>query len=92
MPDAPPIAAFFVTPLTGSSPLTVTADASASTDADQTPIAQVFFNFGDGTTVLADVNRQATHTYTMSGTYSVTVTVIDSGRNMSTASLAVIVS
>jgi PKD repeat protein len=72
--------------------LTVTADASASTDTDLTPIVQVFFDFGDGTTLLADVNRQATHMYTMAGTYTVTVTVIDRGRNSSTASTTVVVS
>ena len=38
-PDYPPIPALTVTPATGLAPLTVTANASASTDIDKTPIA-----------------------------------------------------
>jgi PKD repeat protein len=83
------VAVFSVSPLAGPSPLTVTADASASTDTDQTPIAQIFVNFGDGNTLLADSKRIATHSYTTAGTYTVTITVIDSGRNTSTASQTV---
>jgi PKD domain-containing protein len=91
VPDAPPVAVFAVSPLAGPSPLAVTADASASTDTDQTPIVQVFVNFGDGNTLLADSKRRATHTYTTAGSYTVTITVIDSGRNASTASQTVVV-
>lgn len=91
-PDAPPVPALFVSPSTGSSPLQVTADASGSSDTDQTPIQQVFINFGDGTTLLADANRQATHTYTTPGSYTVIATVIDSGKNMATTTATVVVS
>jgi PKD repeat protein len=43
-----PVAALTVTPATGTVPLAVTADASASTDG-QGNIASYSFNFGDGT-------------------------------------------
>ena len=50
----------------------MTADASASTDTDATPIASYRFDFGDGT---ARSGRRpaatATHTYTLPGTYTV---------------------
>jgi len=82
---------FSVTPQSGPSPLTVTVDASGSTDTDQTPIAQIFINFGDGTTLLADAQRTASHTYTTASTYTLTVLVIDSGKNSSSASTTVVV-
>ena len=90
-PDAPPVASVSVSPADGASPLPVTADASGSTDADQTPILQVFIDFGDGTTLLANAQRQATHIYNNPGTYTVTATVIDSGRLMSKATATVTV-
>jgi PKD repeat protein len=70
----------------------VTADASGSSDTDQTPIAQVVFNFGDGTIVTAQSSRTATHTYTTPGTYTVAVAVIDTARLSSTVSATVTVS
>jgi PKD repeat protein len=76
----------------GAAPLTVTVDASGSSDTDQTAIAQIFVNFGDGTTILAGADRTATHTYTSPGTYTLTLLVIDSARNSSTAEATVVVS
>ena len=87
--DAPPVAALSVSPQAGASPLLVTADASGSTDTDQTPISQVFIDFGDGTTLLANAQRQATHTYNTPGTYTITAIVIDSGQRMSKATATV---
>jgi PKD repeat protein len=72
--------------------LTVTADASGSTDSDQTPIAEVIFNFGDGTIVTVQSGRTATHTYAASGTYALAVAVIDTARLSSTVSATVTVS
>ena len=71
--------------------MTVTADASGSTDTDQTPIAQVIFDFGDGTIVTAQSSWTATHTYASPGTYMVAVAVIDMARLSSTVSYVVIV-
>src|SRR5262249_5716633 len=48
--NQPPVARLTVTPSSGAAPLSVTANASASTDADGT-IASYRFDFGDGTVV-----------------------------------------
>jgi PKD repeat protein len=64
--------------------LTVTADASGSTDTDQTPIAKVIFDFGDGTIVTAQAGMTATHTYSSPGTYTVALVVIDTAQLPST--------
>jgi hypothetical protein len=80
-PAGAPLANIAVT-VTG--PLTVTADASGSTDNALTPIKQMFFDFGDGTTVAAEPGSTATHTYASSGQYYVAVTVIDSVNASST--------
>jgi PKD repeat protein len=74
------------------SALTVTADASGSTDTDQTPILKVIFNFGDGTVVTAQSGITATHTYSSPGTYTVAVAVIDTAHLSTTVSATVTVS
>jgi PKD repeat protein len=72
-------------------PLDVSADASASTDADGTPIASYRFAWGDGS---ADTGSQAsptaTHTYALAGTYTVTVTATDAAGLSNTATAQVI--
>jgi PKD repeat protein len=61
--------------------------------ADQTPIAQSFFDFGDGSVaVLANSANQATHIYASPGTYTVTISVIDTVKNASSQAATVIVS
>jgi PKD repeat protein len=91
--DAPPRAALTVTPGTGSAPLGVTADASASTDSDNTPIATYRFDFGDGTAAVGpQAAARADHTYTAAGTYRATVTVTDTAGLTGTASQTVSVS
>jgi len=88
--DAAPAATLAVTPASGQVPLGVTADASASSDRDATPIASYQFDFGDRS---APVGPQATaaasHTYSAAGTYTVTVTVTDTGGLSSTATSTV---
>ena len=69
----------------------MTADASGSSDTDQTPIAQVIFNFGDGTIVNVRAGRTATHTYTTPGIYTVAVAVIDAAQLSSTVTTTVTV-
>ena len=69
---SPPTAAFTATPLSGKAPLTVTFDASAS--SDDGAIVSYFWNFGDGATGLG---IQATHTYADEGVFTVTLTVTD---------------
>jgi PKD repeat protein len=71
--------------------LTVTADASGSSDTDQTPITQIIFNFGDGTIVTTHPGGTATHTYATLGSYTVAVAVIDAAHLSSTATSVVTV-
>src|SRR5207249_1597921 len=88
--DAAPTAILGVTPASGSAPLQVTADASASTDTDATPIGSYRFDFGDGSPVVGpQPGAVASHTYTAGGSYTVTVTVSDTGGLSSTATATV---
>src|SRR5205814_971858 len=91
-PDAAPAAAVTVAPSSGRAPLTVTADASGSTDGDATPIASYAFAFGDGSPVVGPQSGTTSpHVYTVPGTYTVTLTVADSGglSSVATAQAAV---
>jgi len=91
-PDSPPTAQLSVSPSTGVAPLDVTADASASTDNDATPIATYTFDFGDGTPQIGpQASATATHTYTAPGNYNVVVTVTDTGGRSSTKTATVTV-
>jgi parallel beta-helix repeat protein len=84
-----PVAVLTVTPNNGHRPLLVTADASASSDTDGTPIASYTFNFGDGTVVGPQAGATATHTFTRKGNFTVRVTVTDTAGLSSTASKSV---
>ena len=88
--EAPPAAALAVSPSVGAVPVSVTADASRSTDIDSTPIAAYTFDFGDGTPPVGpQPGPIATHTYTADGVYTVTVTVVDTAGLSGTASASV---
>jgi parallel beta-helix repeat protein len=88
--DVGPTAQLTVTPNTGRVPLTVTADASASTDPSATPIASYTFHFGDGSPAVGpQPEPTATHQYTVPGTYVVTVTVRDTAGQSSQATVEV---
>jgi PKD repeat protein len=67
--DAPPVASFTVT----CTALTCTFDGSTSSDSDGT-IASYAWSFGDSTT---GSGATSSHTYTASGTYTVSLTVRD---------------
>jgi alpha-tubulin suppressor-like RCC1 family protein len=69
-----PVASFTATPSSGTVPLTVQFDASASKDSDGS-IASYGWNFGDGSAAGAGVT--ATHVFQSTGTYTVTLTVTD---------------
>ncbi len=68
-----PVAKLSVTPTIGSTTTTVTANATASTDADGY-IAKTVISFGDGTTA---TSATASHVYSTAGIYTVTATVTD---------------
>ena len=76
--DSAPVAALTVTQL-ATPLLTVRADAAASTDTDATPIASYRFDFGDGTPAVVTTvpTAAAQHSYTLPGTYEVSVVVTD---------------
>jgi PKD repeat protein len=82
--DAPPAAVLSVTPAWNAPPLAVTADASASTDTDSTPIATYAFDFGDGRKAGPQAAPKAVHTYAAEGTYTVSATVTDTAGHATT--------
>src|SRR5207302_3103445 len=88
--DQAPVARLDVSPPSGQAPLPVTADASTSTDTDATPIATYTFDFGDGSAVVGpQTSSSAQHTYSSAGTYTVKVTVADTGGLSSSATAQV---
>lgn len=76
-----PTAAFTFSPQGGSTPLTVTFNASTSTDAGGSIIGYRW-NFGDGST---GSGKTVSHTYTEAGSYPITLTVFDNEYNTDTA-------
>jgi PKD repeat protein len=72
-PDSPPTAAFAST----TSNLTATFDGRGSSDPEG-PIASYSWDYGDGSTP-PGTGAQPSHTYAAAGTYTVTLTVTDSG-------------
>lgn len=82
-----PTATFTVTPQTGTAPLPVTVDSSASTDPCGGIVSRAI-DFGDGS-VVSNVPI-ANHTYATAGSYTVKVTVVGSC-NLSSSSTASVV-
>ncbi len=79
--DIAPEASFTVSTDSGSYPLEVTFDASASTDSDGS-ISKYAWTFGDGGT---GTGVSADHTYSEAGTYTAELTVTDNGGKSATA-------
>jgi len=71
----PPIPVLTTDVTAGTAPLTVSFDATGSTDPDGT-IADYRWNFGDGATASGSF---AQHTFPLEGTYTVRLTVTDDG-------------
>src|SRR5436190_2560741 len=88
----PPQARLIVTQIP-TPPLTVRADASASTNRGSTPITSYRFDFGDGSSIAVQSasNPIATHTYAAAGTYTVLVTAVNSANLTNTASASIVV-
>jgi hypothetical protein len=88
--DQPPNVVLAVSQTAGPVPLTITVDASQSTDGDGTPIANMVFDFGDGTSQSpAGGTFAVTHTYAVAGTYTLSVTAIDTAGHQKTVSLTI---
>ena len=71
--------------LTGTAPLTVTFDGSASTDVDGT-IASYLWNFGDGGSA---TGKATTHTYATASNFTATLQVTDDKGSKNIASKAI---
>lgn len=71
--NRPPLASFSVQPPTGNRPLQVVVDASGSSDPDGF-IASYAWAFGDGQN---DTGATTSHTFSATGTFSITLTVTD---------------
>jgi parallel beta-helix repeat protein len=89
--DYPPNAALVVSPTAGEVPpaFLVTADASGSSDPDQTGLASFTVDFGDGTVVGPQSSPRVDHAYSSAGTFTVTASVRDQAGQVSTASRTV---
>ncbi|MGH3472912.1 MAG: sigma-70 family RNA polymerase sigma factor [Nocardioidaceae bacterium] len=88
---AAPTARLTLTPSHGLEPLTVSADASASTDPQGEHLTYAF-DFGDGTHTATRHRDVVQHIFKAAGTYDVTVRVTDSSGLSSTASQPITVS
>jgi hypothetical protein len=73
-----PVAALSANPLSGTPPLVVNFDASASTDPDAgDTIASYTFDFGDGSAPVTQAGATISHTYQSNGHFHATVRVSD---------------
>ena len=73
--NLPPTASFTASPSEGEAPLTVTFDASGSSDPDGA-IVSYAWDFGNGETA---TGLTANHTFDSAGTFTVTLSVTDDG-------------
>ncbi len=89
-PNIPPVAAFTADPLSGTAPLTVSFDASTSSDADGTVVT---YNWDFGPSTDTDDDPISSFTYTQPGTYVVTLTVVDNdgAASLNTATVTIVV-
>ncbi|WDZ85325.1 ThuA domain-containing protein [Micromonospora cathayae] len=83
--NAPPQVSATATPATGTAPVTVTFDGTATDAEGDTPLTYAW-DFGDGGTA---TTLDATHTYTVPGTFTAILTVTDSRGAKSYASVPV---
>ena len=85
--NIPPVAAFTLSPTTGTAPLSVNLDASSATDADGN-ITDYAWSSSDGQSA---TGKNSSLTFSRAGTYSISLTVTDDKRasNTKTVSLTV---
>lgn len=84
-----PVASLTATPISGTAPLTVNFDASASTGCTT---LGYFWDFGNGNTQQTGLNATTSQTYTTNGTYNMFVVVQDQNNKRDTATLTITVS
>jgi hypothetical protein len=88
-PNAAPTAILNVTPDHGPAPLTVTLDASGSTDPDPgDPVVSYTFDFGDGSGIVTQSSPTISHTYQFAGEYPARLSVNDS-RGLASTNIAI---
>lgn len=80
-----PLLAFTADPVSGSAPLVVTFDASATTDADGDTLT-FHWTFGDGSVATGPVVQ---NTYDTTGTFTATITVTDGNGGIATDSISI---
>ena len=73
--DRPPVAQMQASPTSGSAPLTVSFDGSASFDQDGTPVTEYRWDFGDGAAPTAGPQALVSHLYGAPGTFTATLRV-----------------
>jgi PKD repeat protein len=76
--NAPPVAALTASPASGAAPLSVTLDASASSDPDGAVVSYRWDFEGDGSVDAVTATPAVTHTYA-AGAFAPTVSVVDDG-------------
>lgn len=81
MPSEDPVAAFTATPTSGTVPLEVSLDATASIPPDGETITSYSWDLGDGNTASGVT---ASHTFAAEGAYTVTLIVVASNGNEDT--------
>ena len=89
-PDAPPTARVSVTPASGQAPLNV--DIDGGTSSDDRGIESHQFSFGDGSSTVAQPSSTVEHSYTSAGTFTIRLTVTDTGGQTSVATTSLTVS
>ena len=79
LPNAAPVASLSADKGSGTAPLTVTLNGSASSDADAIDsIATYTFNFNDGSDDVVQTSPTLVHTFNQGGLYDVKLVVTDS--------------
>ena len=89
VPDvSAPVGKLTATPITGTAPLTVNFDATASTGCT---VLGYFWNFGDSTYLQSGLQGTATETYNKPGTYYMNVVVQDQNNKRDTIYQTIVV-
>ncbi len=83
-PNTAPIASMLATPTTGTAPLMVNFDGSASSDSDMCDtVLSYTFDFGDGSAPVTQASPTISHTYDAAGEYGAKLRVTDSRGKLS---------